>query len=173
MSVTAGFSTPDAMSDFYGYARPTYYEVQLCSGGSTYIIQGDITPSVGGVYKLYAPSCIGSMDGSQCWTVLRTQSSGLDCSGVTFGTNYGSCASCNPTFSYYEVQLCSGGSSYIMNPTDVTPVVGGVYKVYAPTFTSTMDGINCWTVIAGHNSGVDDNAQFGTNYGNCVTCSDS
>jgi hypothetical protein len=68
------------------------------------------------------------------------------------------------------VQQCSGGATYIMNATDVTPIVGGVYKVYAPTFIGTMDGINCWVVVSIQNSGLDDNATFGTNYGDCLTC---
>jgi len=75
-----------------------------------------------------------------------------------------------PPGTYYEVQLCSGGSTYIMNATDITPVVGGVYKVYAPTYLGTMDGINCWTVVSTQTSGLDDNALFGTNYGSCETC---
>jgi hypothetical protein len=75
--------------------------------------------------------------------------------------------------SYYEVQQCSGGSTYIMNATDVTPIVGGVYKVYAPTFIGTMNGINCWEVVSIQSSGLDDNATFGTNYGSCVACAAS
>jgi len=75
-----------------------------------------------------------------------------------------------PLPSYYEVQMCSGGSTYIMNATDVTPVVGGVYKVYAPYFIGTMNGINCWTVISAPTTGLDDDATFGTNYGDCETC---
>jgi hypothetical protein len=57
-----------------------------------------------------------------------------------------------------------------MNATDVTPVVGGVYKVYAPTFLGTMNGVNCWTVVSTQTTGLDDDATFGTNYGDCETC---
>jgi hypothetical protein len=75
-----------------------------------------------------------------------------------------------PLNTYYEIQLCSGGSTYIMNATDVTPVVGGVYKVYAPTFLGTMNGINCWVVLSTTSTGLDDDATFGSNYGDCETC---
>jgi hypothetical protein len=78
-----------------------------------------------------------------------------------------------PSFLYYEIQLCSGGSTYIMSPTDVTPIIGRSYKVYAPAFLGTMNGINCWTVVAGWNTGAEDTAEFGTRYIDCTSCNNS
>jgi len=74
--------------------EPTVYEVQSCLGGSTYGITGNIVPSVGGVYKLYAPSQFGGFDGNQCWVVLGTIGGAPDFVGVTYGTNYITCISC-------------------------------------------------------------------------------
>jgi hypothetical protein len=57
-----------------------------------------------------------------------------------------------------------------MNATDITPDVERVYKIYAPTFIGTMNGINCWTIVSTQHSGLDDNAIFGTQYDNCEAC---
>jgi hypothetical protein len=138
-----------------------------------------------------AAACAGSPNQTLYWsgalglgTILYTDSTGNSEAAQGYwsnGTNayYQSCpdscyegitsiTACGPF--YYEVQMCSGGATYIMNATDVTPVVGGVYKVYAPSFLGTMNGINCWTVISTQTSGLDDDATFGTNYGSCGTC---
>lgn len=75
LSVAAGKSTPDSMSEFYGYSRSLSgynYEVQLGGYGATYIITPtDFDPIVGGYYHLYAPSVLGTMNGSNCWYVLN------------------------------------------------------------------------------------------------------
>jgi len=76
---------------------PTYYVASMCGVGTEYVVTGDITPSINGVYKIYDPTCFGGFDGNTCWEVVRTQAGGnLDCSSVVFGTNYGSCSSCVP-----------------------------------------------------------------------------
>ena len=76
---------------------PTYYVVRMCGTGTEYTVTGNITPSINGVYKIYDPSCYGGFDGNTCWEIVRTQSGGnLDCSSVTFGSNYGSCSACIP-----------------------------------------------------------------------------
>lgn len=57
--------TPVALS---GYN----YEVQLGGSGATYIITPtDFDPVIGHYYHLYAPSVVGTMNGSNCWLVLN------------------------------------------------------------------------------------------------------
>jgi hypothetical protein len=69
----------------------------MCGTGTEYTVTGNITPSINGVYKIYDPSCYGGFDGNTCWEIVRTQAGGsLDCSSVTFGSNYGSCSACIP-----------------------------------------------------------------------------
>ena len=92
-------------------APGTYYEVQMCSGGTpsgtTYIINAtDVTPSVGSYYKLYAPTVYGSMNGSNCWYIVGTSTASPDGDG-TFGTGY---ADCN----------CGGTTTTTVAPTTTT-----------------------------------------------------
>jgi hypothetical protein len=48
------------------------YEVQLNGSGTTYIITPtDFDPVIGHYYHLYAPSVLGTMNGSNCWLVLN------------------------------------------------------------------------------------------------------
>jgi hypothetical protein len=73
---------------------PFYYVVEPCSGGTQYTILGNVTPSIGDVYRLNKPDCIPTMNGDICWLVQGIVSFGLDCTGVVFGANLGSCVSC-------------------------------------------------------------------------------
>jgi len=72
---------------------------------------------------------------------------------------------------YYEVQMCTSGTpsgaTYIMNATDITPSVGSYYKLYAPSVVGTMNGSNCWNVIATSTAAPDGNGTFGLTYGSC------
>ena len=73
---------------------PYYYVVEPCSGGTQYTILGDVTPLIGQVYRLNKPDCVPTMDGNNCWLVQGIVSYGLECTGVVFGPNLGSCVSC-------------------------------------------------------------------------------
>jgi len=73
-----------------------------------------------------------------------------------------------PTF--YTVSMCGVGTGYVINATDVTPVVGGVYKLYSPTTLETMDGINCWTVTGTASYNSDGDGTFGNNFVSCESC---
>jgi hypothetical protein len=68
--------------------------------------------------------------------------------------------------------MCSGGSPsgtlYILNATDVTPVIGSYYSIYAPTVVGSMDGTNCWYVVTTTSSTPDGDAAFGTEYFSCI-----
>jgi hypothetical protein len=128
----------------------------MCGFGTEYVVTGDITPSINGVYRIYDPTCYGGFDGNTCWTVVRTQTGGsLDCSSVVFGTDYGSCESCAPYPSgyYYNVQQiafnCGGGigtctgtiGGNLIGYSTVALVVGNFYNssgdVYVITGTTT------------------------------------
>jgi len=89
--------------------------------------------------------------------------------------NTGTACSTPPPSTYYEVQMCTGGtptgSTYVINATDITPTIGSFYKIYAPSVIGTMDGVNCWYVI-GTNTGLDGDGTFGTVYNTC-SCSGS
>jgi hypothetical protein len=70
------------------------YVVQLCGSGTQYVVQGTTNPSVGSSYRIYAPTCLGSMDGNNCWQIISTTGITEDCTGVIFGSNLGSCSDC-------------------------------------------------------------------------------
>jgi hypothetical protein len=76
---------------------PTFYTVSMCGVGTEYVINAtDIAPGIGGVYKLYSPTTLLTMDGINCWTVTGTASYNSDGDGL-FGDNFISCESCAPT----------------------------------------------------------------------------
>jgi hypothetical protein len=76
-----------------------------------------------------------------------------------------------PPTQHYEVQICNNnvpsGTSYILNATDITPILNGYYKVNAPTIINTMDGNYCWKVVSITTANSDENGTFGTAYTNC------
>ena len=115
---------------------PTYYVVALCGHGTEYVVTGDITPSINGVYRIYDPTCFGGFDGNTCWEVVRTQDGGsLDCPTVVFGTNYGSCESCIP-----PTPTPTPEPTATPTPTPVPPAGYTVY-VYARHVTPALNGI--------------------------------
>jgi hypothetical protein len=85
------------VSSSYSSSVPSYpyWEVQLCSGGSTYIIETSRTPEIGKSYTINQTACLGSMDGVNCWTVINSSSATPDCTNVDLGAEYTNCYSCS------------------------------------------------------------------------------
>jgi hypothetical protein len=62
------------------------YLVEPCGGGAQYAITVDVgSLSLFSAYTLYAPECLGSMDGAQLWVVIDIVTYASDCDGVRKG----------------------------------------------------------------------------------------
>jgi hypothetical protein len=176
---------------------PTFYTVSMCGVGTEYVINAtDIAPGIGGVYKLYSPTTLLTMDGINCWTVTGTASYNSDGDGL-FGDNFISCESCAPTPTpvptdtptptplpptdtptptptpapsgqIYLVEPCGGGSQYVITLASGTLSVGDANYIYAPSCLGSMDGSTLWVVVDIVTYAADcDNVQLGP-HGDCA-----
>lgn len=113
-----------SLSDWYGYNQSAAcnYEVQMCSGGATYIVNAtDITPDVERIYKIYAPDIVGSMNGTICWLIVGASSATSE-GGATFGTAYDNCEACNASN--------TGTLNWLWTNNNVVEGGGGFIQIY-------------------------------------------
>jgi len=113
---------------------PIHYEIQMCGGGATYIMNAtdDIAPSIGLVYKVYAPTVVGSMDGVNCWTVISSTTVAADGDAI-FGTAYGNCTNCQVVVNSTTIYVLNNVDYPYGWPDALTACQQGGYSGYSYT----------------------------------------
>ena len=143
----------------------TYYNVQLCNVGTTYIVAATTGLTVNSFYTLTSGTNPGIFDGVKCWKVTGITSSPPDYTGVSYADIYSTCELCvvayfdssfstsgtnhcyqyNPQRVYYKGNLAALGTILYSDAAATTPVSNGYYtnltnnQVYQVGLTSTYN----------------------------------
>jgi hypothetical protein len=145
------------------FASGTYYQCARVIGG---------LPQIDFVFGTGTISPVGSCNTGNCPPDTTTTTTTTEAPTTTTTTAAPTTTTTTTTAAptYYQLQRCVGGvpsgTIYVINATDITPVVGSYYKALAVDIV-IMDGTKCWKVLGTTDTGLDGDASFGTEYDNC------